>query len=676
MNGSSVTDSFDSGEISKIAENQILVGRYQVMNRLGSGGTSTVYKARDLVLKRFVAVKLLRADTRSHDQLIRLQREARAICLLKHPNIIDAFDFIVDENNIPVLAMEYVEGISLDDFVKKNGPLEVDDAISVCEQICSALHYAHQHNVMHRDLKPANVIVQNTVPMAIKIIDFGIAKLSDEDGSLTTAGVIVGTPSFISPEQAQGDKVDFRSDIYSLGCLMYKILTGKNPFRGATIMDTLQAQIHEKAPSLSEANPTRVYPEELEEIISKALRKDPEDRFQSMSEFSAALAALNHTEQPAVQTSEADQSLPIEPSQTKRSKLLISVILLTVLASIGAIAVQISKTLFSESEEVKIDTSPDAILKSNQLGKKPVGNWSWYFSRSINVSDEQIEALRRLKADKLTLAKTNVTDEQLKLVAKLPLVLLDLRETNVSNEGIRTICDTMPNLRSIIIEHCPKIDSKGYRELKKLKELRILSLRDTTVSDEDLKELCPALPKLNLLYVSNSPNITDESIEPLLELKSLYSVRIDGTKVSPAAVNRLSVLPKAIFLGIGNLGINDYNMPTFSKNISMLDLSTNLFSIRGLREKVLTLPELWYLDLRSCPRIEDDHEVKSMLRDRFDYHKGFAVMLDDHAGMTSGEGYLDPELYRDNKLKQFSLEQRKAAISEAMRLFPDLEKGF
>lgn len=386
MSGGPLIDSYDSGDISKIANDQTLVGRYKVLQRLGSGGTSTFYKASDLVLKRFVAVKLLRAGTRTKEQLVRLQREARAICQLQHPNIIDAFDFIVGDDNIPVLAMEFVDGVSLDEFVKQNGPLELDQAIAVCEQICSALNYAHEHNILHRDLKPANVIVQRTNPVEIKIIDFGIAKLSDEDTSLTSAGVIVGTPSFISPEQANGETVDVRSDIYSLGCLMYKILTGRNPFRGATMMETLQAQIHEEAPTLEEGNGVREYSQELEDIIAKALKKDPGERFQTMSEFSNALNAIRPANNDSqFETSETETPPSGFTAESKRSKLLFPMILLAVLAAVTITSLQIAN-IFSNADEPVVDTNSDTFLRIHQIGKRPVGKWIWYFLRTDTVS--------------------------------------------------------------------------------------------------------------------------------------------------------------------------------------------------------------------------------------------------------------------------------------------------
>ncbi len=655
---------------------KLVANRYELQNLLGSGGTSTVYKARDLVLKRFVAVKLLRAGTRTQEQLVRLQREARAICQLQHPNIIDAFDFIVGDDNIPVLAMEFVDGVSLDDLVRQNGPLELEQAIAVCQQICSALDYAHQHNILHRDLKPANVIVQKTEPIEIKIIDFGIAKLSDEDTSLTNAGVIVGTPSFISPEQANGETVDVRSDIYSLGCLMYKILTGRNPFRGATMMETLRAQIHEEAPRLEEGNDSREYSQELEQIIAKALKKDPGERFQTMSEFSNALNAIRPANNDSLfESAEPETPLSGFSGESKRSKLLVPMILLAVLAAVTVTSIQIAN-IFSNSDEPAADTNSDTFLRIHQIGTRPVGKFIWYFLRTDTVSDDQLKALGELGVDRLTLAKTEITDSQLPMIAKLPLKLLDIRETRITNSGLRTICNTMPKLQSIIIEDCPNIDSTGYQELRRLKNLRVLSLRRTTVSDEDLKILCPALQKLNVLYVANSPNITIDSIDELLKLKDLYALRIDGTRISPDQIKRLSVLPRLIFLGLGELGITDNNMPDFSRNISMLDLSSNAFSIKSLDSKVLKLPELWYMDLRGCPRINDDSEAKHTLQSQFRHTQGYVVLLDDHEGILSPEGYLNAETYKDNTLRQFTLEDRKAVIREAMHLFPELEKGF
>ncbi|MBX3138359.1 protein kinase [Candidatus Obscuribacterales bacterium] len=676
MSGGPLIDSYDSGDISKIANDQTLVGRYKVLQRLGSGGTSTVYKASDLVLKRFVAVKLLRAGTRTQEQLVRLQREARAICQLQHPNIIDAFDFIVGDDNIPVLAMEFVDGVSLDEFVKQNGPLELDQAIAVCEQICSALNYAHEHNILHRDLKPANVIVQRTNPVEIKIIDFGIAKLSDEDTSLTSAGVIVGTPSFISPEQANGETVDVRSDIYSLGCLMYKILTGRNPFRGATMMETLQAQIHEEAPTLEEGNGSREYSQDLEDIIAKALKKDPGERFQTMSEFSNALNAIRPANNDSqFETSETETPPSGFTAESKRSKLLFPMILLAVLVAVTITSLQIAN-IFSNADEPVVDTNSDTFLRIHQIGKRPVGKWIWYFLRTDTVSDDQLKALGKLGVDRLTLAKTNIADSQLPMISKLPLKLLDIRETKITNAGLRTICDTMPKLQSILIEDCPNIDSNGYQELRRLTNLRVLSLRHTTVSDKDLKILCPALQKLNVLYVANSPNITNDAIDEILKLKELYALRIDGTKISPVQIKRLSVLPRLLFLGLAELGITDNNMPDFSRNISMLDLSSNAFSIKSLDSKVLKLPELWYMDLRGCPRINDDSDAKHTLQSTFRHTQGYVVLLDDHEGILSPEGYLNAETYKDSTLKQFTLEDRKAVIREAMHLFPELEKGF
>jgi serine/threonine protein kinase len=655
-------------------EEQVLVNRYKILERLGSGGMGTVYKARDLVLKRFVAVKVLKASDRTQEQLVRLQREARAICQLQHPNIIDVFDFIVSDTNVPLLAMEYVEGESLEDLIKRDGPLQSLEAIEVCEQISAALTYAHARHIMHRDLKPANVIVAKTRPMQIKIIDFGIAKLLDEDGNLTSSGVIMGTPSYISPEQAQGEQVDYRSDIYSLGCLMYRILTGKPVFRGATLMHTLHAQIHELAPTLREGNPAIEFSEQLEEIVAKTLEKNPNDRYQSMNEVHQALTNLRPKPKLENETESAstDVTAPVWKDQVT-----LPLALLVVLICLAGALVQIMQTfatpIDSRTDEERRLSEVDSLRRKNQIDTRTVGKWVWHYFDTPEITDERLNALLKCDVTRLTLSNTNVKDEQLETIAKLPLVLLDIRDTNISNKGVEIICQKMPKLQSLIVENCPQINSEGYRKIARLTDLKILSLRNTSVSDDDLIVLSK-LKELNLLYVAYSPKITDRSIDSILKLEKLYSIRIDGTRITDKGINRLSSMPRMIFLGLGSLHLGDENFPSFSNNISMLDLNDNPLSARSIMQKVLPLPDLWYLNLIGCQNVNNDQNLTRLLTRRFAHAKARVCLLDQHEGIESPEGYLDPALYRNGELKQFTFEERKATIDEAVKLFRQLEK--
>lgn len=645
---------------------RVLAGRYEILDRIGAGGTSTVYKARDQVLKRFVAVKLLRAGGRSEEQLIRLQREARAICQLKHNHIIEVYDFIVGDGNMPVLAMEYVKGESLNSLIKREGPLPLEETIAICDQISDALSYAHQHHIMHRDLKPANIIIQSRSPLQIKVIDFGIAKLLDEDGSLTSSGTIVGTPSYISPEQARGEDADYRGDSYSLGCLMYTILTGSPPFRGPTMVETLHAQIHELAPTLHDGNPKLDYPAELEAIVAKALQKDPMERYQTMDEMRLDLNALV---QPANEDFETVSEVQNAPETAKVEIKLFPIALLTVLLVLGVVCYQIAKNVTPSVELDQITTgkySASAELqKDNKIAERKIGRFTWYSPAGKKLTESQLQQFEAKKVQRLSVAHTDVTDAHLERIAKLPLILLDIRDTKVSNKGIQTICDKRPDLQALIIEKCPNIDSEGYRKIAELKNLHVLSLRDTNVSDADV-ELFSTRNDLYLLYVSRSPNITDACIPHLLRMENLYSVRLDRTKVTPKGINRLASLKKLVFIGIGQLNITGENMPNFSKNISMIDFQGNPITPEALRAKVLPLPELWYLDLRNCEKINSDKLFSRQLLSLFGRKKARVCLLDEHEGMPMPEWYFDPTVYHDGKRTHFTRQERLDVINEAI----------
>jgi len=269
--------------------------RYEILSCIGSGGMGAVYLARQTVIERLVALKLL-LPQRGLDELSlrRLRQEARAASQLAHPNIVRVFDFGVWED-IPYLAMEYVDGRSLQQIIRENGPLDVEKAAHIFVQACDGLEVAHEQGVIHRDLKPGNIIIANngTGQDHVKIVDFGIAKLarseSADDIHLTRTGEVVGSPPYMSPEQCLGRSLDQRSDIYSMGCVMYEVLTGHPPFRGATFVEIGAKHLGETPPALISACPRKKEVELLQPIVMKALAKDPEHRFAAMSEMKAAL---------------------------------------------------------------------------------------------------------------------------------------------------------------------------------------------------------------------------------------------------------------------------------------------------------------------------------------------------------------------------------------------------
>jgi len=255
------------------------LGAYQLVERLGQGGMATVYKAYEPALDRYVAIKILpqffaRDPSFSH----RFRREARAVAQLDHPNIVPIFSF-GDEGEITYIAMRYVEGGTLK---KTRGQVyNPEQAIKLILPIAKALAYAHQRGVIHRDIKPSNILMaEGNWPL---LTDFGLAKMAEASQQLTGTGVGVGTPMYMSPEQGQGMKVDLRTDIYSLGIMLYEMLTGDVPFRADTPMGIVIKHITAPMPIPRDVNPD--IPEDIERIILKASAKSPPNRFSSVDEM-------------------------------------------------------------------------------------------------------------------------------------------------------------------------------------------------------------------------------------------------------------------------------------------------------------------------------------------------------------------------------------------------------
>jgi len=265
-------------------------GNYRITHKLGAGGQGTVYKAIDNKLGRTVVIKVLPAElTVKETNLKRFEREARLASSLDHPNICTIFD-LDEADGLHFIAMQYVEGRNVRQFV--NGrPLELESSLRIAIQVADALTVAHARGIIHRDIKSGNVMV--TDAGQVKILDFGLAKLLDENEAqasgihqteLTEVGVPYGTATYAAPEQARGDRVDARADIFSTGVLLYEMLTGTWPFRGKTAVDVRHAVIHDQAKPLAEARPGAT-PARLQQILDRTMAKEPRDRYQKISEL-------------------------------------------------------------------------------------------------------------------------------------------------------------------------------------------------------------------------------------------------------------------------------------------------------------------------------------------------------------------------------------------------------
>ena len=277
---------------------EILGGQFQIVEKIGTGGMGSVYKASQPAMNRMVAIKILHPKLAGRKDLTsRFRREARAMSQLTHPNTVKVFMYgELEEDGSLYIVMELLEGRNLNQTVRKEGAMPPERAIPVLIQVCGALQEAHDLGIVHRDLKPENIFLsrQGGILDYPKVLDFGLAKVTErqmQPGSLilTQEGMVFGTPEFMSPEQAQGKTLDARSDIYSLAVILYELLTAKLPFSARTPMEYIQKHVMEPIIPLGQRIPELKFARGLELVLEKALAKRPEDRYQSAGAFAEAL---------------------------------------------------------------------------------------------------------------------------------------------------------------------------------------------------------------------------------------------------------------------------------------------------------------------------------------------------------------------------------------------------
>jgi len=543
-----------SENIESKIEKSDFSSRYTLEAKLGVGGMGAVYKAYDKVLDKHCAVKLLLPNSQT-EAIIRFHHEAKTAGRLSHPNILTTLDFGQNEAGDLYLVMDYLDGQSLHDLLKDRGILPLQEALSIFLQICAGLHHAHSQGILHRDIKPSNIMLvkdERGMPQ-VKIVDFGLAKVQGTEQSLTTTGMRVGSPLYMSPEQAQSVDVDQRSDIYSLGCLMYKTLTGKVPLFGETFLITINKHISEIPISVNELCPERHYPSDLSAMVQKCLEKDPDDRYQTAQSLSDALMSLDLSIMNVVSSSVPlfVEDTKVEEPKTIAKKVKGMPVYLKYTAAFAAIiAVGVIWTsianILDPKEAVKKTVIPKVELESIEadiMSDKLTCERDGSLSAQEEFGDGNMNELLPFKnvQEKVSLANSKVTGKEFAVLKKMK----KLTDLNLSDTAI---------------------DDKSLATVGKLKKLTRLALDRDKIGDIGLGHLS-GLKNLEELRIE-STQITNLGLEALQNLKGLQTLDISGCKqITGAGLDALQSLPSLNRLSVVQcIGITDGDIERFRNN--------------------------------------------------------------------------------------------------------------
>lgn len=495
--------------------------RYQVLESIGEGGMGSVFRAFDRVLKRTVAIKTISALASKESSVIRFQKEARLAATVTGRHVVSIYDFGVAENGDPYLVMEYVQGRALRDVLAERGALALAEGLEVLDQIAAGLSSVHQAGIVHRDLKTGNIVLDMTDgdgPL-IKLLDFGIAKRSqnEEVDALTRTGDIIGSPYYMSPEQARGEAVDARSDIYSLGCIAYEIFSGKVPFAGDTALDTINMHLRRDPEPLSSV---ATVPAELDGCLARMLAKRREDRFETMTEVRRALQAVPLVAAPA---------LPAADTRRRGAPLLAAGVIACLSLAVVALMLKAPEpSLLPSSKEEARDgagqkeTSICALKDIFSPDSEP-GHVESFVYYGEDASALLAESAAKGTRVRVLLVGQEIEEPDFKEALALSPRVVILSQCSLDDERMRALAG-LASMEDLRLNQIRELSDRGLLLLAGNKNIKALALRDCGLTDESIAILS-RFPSLRKLDLSNNRGITASGLQ-LLKGKGLNELEI------------------------------------------------------------------------------------------------------------------------------------------------------
>lgn len=537
-----------------------------MIRQLGAGGMGVVFEAEDQLLNKIVAIKTIRKGFLSADLILRFQREATALAALNHPNLVTIYIFGITDDNDPYMVMSLESGTPLSELISKERMPETK-AVKIFIQICDALKHSHERNVFHRDLKPSNVLIKDAEsdnPHAV-IIDFGIALVEgDAIDSLTKTGMMLGTPAYMSPEQINGLHVDARSDIYSLGCIMFEILTGHQPYSASSALNLLKRKTTEEAPKLNTVASGPKISRNLEEIVAKCLSLSKEDRYESM-------AALREDLELYQRGKYAKKKPPkfkpiVETKLSDRVKITAAVVTITGICS-ALIAVMMADLHRGASDpKITIADNQDSVISEftkDGFESYDADSATLNFPQSCTNKGAEDLLLRthdeRHPVRILRLTNSSASGAFLKEKYDIPIKRILTKKTPIDHLGLERM-SRFPTLEEISIRVDRKITAQGLSFLKNAPSLTRLTLNDCDLDSAMVKEICK-ISNLKQLNISTNEKVDDQSLKLIgRELRHLEELTLDKTGVTGKGLKALVGLKNLRKLNLRSLNLTNSDL--------------------------------------------------------------------------------------------------------------------
>ncbi len=601
---------------SDFTSGQVVAERYRIDSVLGRGGMGVVYKVEQIYLKRLYAMKTLDVQNASEMAWRRFQKEAETVSRLDHANIICIHDFGLIDERQPFYVMDLVSGESLQERIKRTGPLSLDETLKCFIKIAFALAHAHANGVVHRDIKPSNIMFGRgeSAHDSLKIVDFGISKLVSEGAeqqNLTRTGEIFGSPLYMSPEQCLGTAIDHRTDIYSFGCTMFDALTGCPPHVGDTTLSTMMKHREELQPSLKEASLGSNFSESIEALMAKLLEKNPESRYQSFNQVAEDLIAIEagrplHRQKPPTITA------AIEKNSNQANKRLVplrraggvlsSVILVILLASLAYVYRQSD----SKVDRVEVDKTSE----TQAVSSKPAHTWiadprvEWFYKTGVlsRATEADRSRLLSIPFSSICVDQNGEKVRVFQFPQDFSVGSFVVQKQQIAGQGDVVIPGLDPVEFHASYQCCerPSILSK-FRD----DEISILDLKNVeTASDDTLSYVqgWKELYRVNLGFAS----VTDRGLKHLENCRKLTELNLSTTEITGMGMARFKRLGLLTKLTIDVLPHGEKVIAALknSKNIVWLSACQLHLKDQDL-EKIATMRNLEALDIGSNTELTD-----------------------------------------------------------------------